>query len=55
MENTGKIVFLYAASSVPDRIVAAALAQTPEGFELVPCEAATPAAERRAMSPTRTT
>lgn len=48
MENTGKIVFLYAASSVPDRIVAAALAQTPEGFELVPCEAATPAAERRA-------
>ena len=47
MENSEKIVFLYRSATVPDLIVEAARAQTPDGFELIPCEMSMDPAERR--------
>jgi phosphoglycerate dehydrogenase-like enzyme len=47
MKNIEKIVFLYNAATVPDRIVEAARAGTPAGFDLVFCEAGMSADERR--------
>ncbi len=47
MENTEKIVFLYKASNVPERIIEAAKTKTPEGFELILCESEMDSKTRR--------
>lgn len=47
MAEPQKIVLLYKKSSIPDLILKQAQAQTPKGFTLGLCEAATPEAERK--------